>query len=142
MKASGAGGPGTVSADVRVSLAEVAGGTELSYDADAVVGGVIGGVGQRMLAGVAKKLAAEFFANVDAVLTGAPAEAGSAGEQPAVSADQRAVYRAPEAPAKRSSPAPASRFRSYWERCSAPRPHWPGCWSVSGWHRARGGVDA
>jgi hypothetical protein len=101
MKASGAGGPGTVSADVRVSLTEVAGGTELSYDADAVVGGMIGGVGQRMLAGVAKKLAAEFFASVDAVLTGAPAEAGSAGEQPAVSADQRAVYRAPAAPAKK-----------------------------------------
>jgi carbon monoxide dehydrogenase subunit G len=70
MKATGAGGPGTVSADVRVSLAEVDGNTELSYDADAVVGGVIGGVGQRMLVGVAKKLAGEFFAGVDEVLTG------------------------------------------------------------------------
>lgn len=70
MKASGAGGPGTVSADVRVNLTEVAGNTELSYEADAVVGGVIGGVGQRMLAGVAKKLAGEFFAGVDDVLAG------------------------------------------------------------------------
>ena len=75
MRASGAGGPGTVSADVRVSLAEVGGNTELSYDADAVVGGVIGGVGQRMLVGVAKKLAGEFFAGVDDVLTGNSATA-------------------------------------------------------------------
>jgi hypothetical protein len=70
MKASGAGGPGTVSADVRVSLAEVDGATRLTYDADAIVGGVIGGVGQRMLTGVAKKMAGEFFGNVDDVLTG------------------------------------------------------------------------
>lgn len=70
LKASGAGGPGTVSADVRVRLAEVADGTELSYDADAIVGGAIGGVGQRMLSGVAKKMAGEFFSGVDDVLTG------------------------------------------------------------------------
>ncbi|HEV2888593.1 MAG TPA: carbon monoxide dehydrogenase subunit G [Jatrophihabitans sp.] len=73
MKASGAGGPGTVSADVTVTLVEADDATRLRYDADAVVGGVIGGVGQRMLAGVAKKLAGEFFAAVDEVLTGARA---------------------------------------------------------------------
>jgi carbon monoxide dehydrogenase subunit G len=70
MKASGAGGPGTVSADVTVVLAEVDGATRLTYEADAIVGGVIGGVGQRMLTGVAKKMAGEFFGNVDDVLTG------------------------------------------------------------------------
>jgi carbon monoxide dehydrogenase subunit G len=70
MTASGAGGPGTVSADVRVELSEVEEGTRLSYAADAVVGGVIGGVGQRMLGGVAKKMAGEFFAGVDELLTG------------------------------------------------------------------------
>ncbi len=69
LRASGAGGPGTVSADVKVALAQVEGGTRLDYDADAVVGGVIGGVGQRMLVGVAKKMAGEFFAGVDDVLT-------------------------------------------------------------------------
>jgi hypothetical protein len=31
---------------------------------------MIGGVGQRMLTGVSKRMAAEFFANVDAVLAG------------------------------------------------------------------------
>ena len=55
-------------------LSEQDGATRLEYDADAVVGGVIGGVGQRMLTGVAKKMAGEFFAGVDDVLTGkAPA---------------------------------------------------------------------
>jgi uncharacterized protein len=71
MTASGAGGPGTVSTEVRVSLAEAGdGATTLTYDADAVVGGVIAGVGQRMLVGVAKKMAGEFFRSVDDVLTG------------------------------------------------------------------------
>ena len=71
MKASGAGAPGTVDADVVVRLApSPAGGTDLTYDADASVGGVIGGVGQRMLAGVTKKMAGQFFSAVDADISG------------------------------------------------------------------------
>lgn len=71
LRASGAGTPGTVGADVRFRLEESAtGGTDLGYDADAVVGGVIGGVGQRMLTGVAKKMAGQFFAAVDADIAG------------------------------------------------------------------------
>ncbi|MEO6879663.1 MAG: carbon monoxide dehydrogenase subunit G [Mycobacteriaceae bacterium] len=71
MKASGAGGPGTVSTEVRVTLADVGdGSTRLTYDADAVIGGAVAGVGQRMLVGVTKKTAAEFFSSVDDVLTG------------------------------------------------------------------------
>jgi len=71
LRASGAGAPGTVGADVRFSLNESAtGGTDLGYDADAVVGGVIGGVGQRMLTGVARKMAGQFFAAVDADIAG------------------------------------------------------------------------
>ena len=75
LRASGAGAPGTVQADVRVTLADLDGGsTRLDYDADAVIGGMIGGVGQRVLSGVAKKTAGEVFAAVDDVLTGrAPA---------------------------------------------------------------------
>lgn len=72
LKASGAGAPGTVSADVKVTLTQDSPGrTRLEYDADAIVGGMIGGVGQRMLIGVAKKTAGEFFRAVDGVLTGA-----------------------------------------------------------------------
>lgn len=91
MRASGAGGPGTISADVIVRLAEESDGvTRLDYDADAVVGGMIGGVGQRVLAGVAKKTAGEFFQAVDDVLTGksatalAEVPAAGGGDPPAV----------------------------------------------------------
>jgi carbon monoxide dehydrogenase subunit G len=71
LKAAGVGAPGTVSADVKVRLQQSAtGGTDLSYDADAVVGGVIGGVGQRMLTGAARKMADNFFAAVDADIAG------------------------------------------------------------------------
>ncbi|MGZ8737250.1 MAG: SRPBCC family protein [Nocardioides sp.] len=75
MKAQGAGAPGTIGAEVMVILEDgPGGGTILSYDADAVVGGMIGGVGQRMLTGVSKRMADEFFRNVDAViLAGGPA---------------------------------------------------------------------
>jgi carbon monoxide dehydrogenase subunit G len=69
LRASGSGAPGTVQADVRVTLDDAdGGGTLLSYAADAVVGGAVGGVGQRVLAGVAKKTAGEFFKAVDAAL--------------------------------------------------------------------------
>ncbi len=94
LHATGAGAPGTVNADVRVNLADADGGaTRLDYDADAVVGGVIGGVGQRMLAGVAKKTAGEFFAAVDDVLTGAEERVPS--EPPAVGAAAPTVFTAP-----------------------------------------------
>lgn len=83
LKASGSGAPGTVSAEVRIRLAAQNGGTLLTYDADAVVGGPVGGVGQRILAGVAKKTANEFFAAVDDVLTGAAVAAVAVPEAPA-----------------------------------------------------------
>lgn len=70
MHAAGAGAPGTVNADVQVTLTDVDGeSTRLDYDADAVIGGMLGGVGQRMITGVAKRTAGEFFAAVDEVLT-------------------------------------------------------------------------
>ena len=76
MKARGAGAPGTIEATVAVRLAPSAdGGTELSYDADASVGGTIGGVGQRMLAGVTKKMAGQCVAALEADIAGVrPAE--------------------------------------------------------------------
>jgi carbon monoxide dehydrogenase subunit G len=109
LKASGAGAPGTVSADVLVKLTDAGNGTtRLEYDADAVVGGMVGGVGQRMLTGVAKKTAGEFFKAVDAVLTGAPPApakatangqgAPAAAAQPGAAAAP-ATFTAPSAPA-------------------------------------------
>jgi carbon monoxide dehydrogenase subunit G len=71
LRASGSGTPGTVSADVTVDLASGDDGTtELTYNADATVGGMLGGVGQRLLATVAKRTAGEFFDAVDQVLAG------------------------------------------------------------------------
>ena len=85
MRASGAGAPGTIDADVKVQLVPSAGGgTDLSYDADASVGGAIGGVGQRMLAGVTKKMAGQFFTALDRDIAGLPPlGAGLAGAEPA-----------------------------------------------------------
>ena len=72
MHANGSGGPGTIDTTVGVTLTPLTdGGTTVGYDADAMVGGMVGGVGQRVLAGVAKKTAGLFFAAIDDVLTGA-----------------------------------------------------------------------
>jgi carbon monoxide dehydrogenase subunit G len=99
LRASGAGAPGTVTADVLVRLSDTDdGSTQLDYDADAVVGGMVGGVGQRVLAGVAKKTAGEFFKAVDGVLAGGGPDSPPAADSPAP----------PESPASADSPASAA----------------------------------
>ena len=65
MVASGSGGPGTIEVSVAVNVEPDGEGSHLTYDADATVGGMIGGVSQRMLASVGKRLAGEFFGNLD-----------------------------------------------------------------------------
>jgi carbon monoxide dehydrogenase subunit G len=71
MKLDGAGAPGTIGATVNVSFASAGDDTTtVTWDADAVVGGMIGGVGQRMLTSVSKRMAGEFFGNVDKALSG------------------------------------------------------------------------
>ena len=46
-----------------VALAEKDGGTALTYDVEAQIGGKLAQLGQRLINGSAKKLADEFFAN-------------------------------------------------------------------------------
>ncbi len=71
LRAKGSGAPGTVDTTVQVTLSDAGDGTtRLDYAADAAVGGMVGGVGQRMLSGVARKMAGQFFAAVDADLLG------------------------------------------------------------------------
>jgi len=71
MKLQGAGAPGTIGADVSVGFADAGDGrTTITYDADAVVGGMVGGVGQRMLTSVSRRMAGEFFGNVDSAIAG------------------------------------------------------------------------
>ncbi len=98
MRLQGAGAPGTIDATVRVSFSEADALTTVAYDAEATVGGMVGGVGQRMLASVSKRTAGEFFDNVAGAIGGgaagaAPAEAS--GTAPAVGQ----VFTAPPRPA-------------------------------------------
>ena len=100
LRASGAGAPGTVSADVKVSLAEHNGGTQLDYDADAVVGGMVGGVGQRMLGSVSKRMAGEFFGNVaDAIRAPTSAAGAASPDVTAATGEVGQVFTAPPRPA-------------------------------------------
>ena len=71
LRAEGASAAGTVAVDVNVNFSDLGDGTtRIDYDADAVVGGMIGGVGQRMLTSVSKRISNEFFGNVNKVLNG------------------------------------------------------------------------
>jgi uncharacterized protein len=85
MHASGAGAPGQVRATVTIELSPNGEGTTLTYSADAVVGGPVAGVGQRMITGVAKRMAAQFFTAVDAELTGTVVPIAAAPSAAAVS---------------------------------------------------------
>jgi carbon monoxide dehydrogenase subunit G len=94
MRLQGAGAPGTIDATVNVAFADADGGTTISYEADAVVGGMVGGVGQRMLTSVSKRMAKEFFDNVAGALSGpAPVEAAPG------ATSTPGVYERPAAPA-------------------------------------------
>jgi carbon monoxide dehydrogenase subunit G len=104
MRLQGAGAPGTIDATVNVAFAaDGDGATRVSYDADAVVGGMVGGVGQRMLGSVSKRMAGEFFGNVAGAIDGGPVAAPTGGAAPAAAASTGEVGRVFTAP-----PRPAS----------------------------------
>jgi hypothetical protein len=85
MRVSATGAKGKVDGDVTIRVAPAGeDATELSYVADVDVEGAIAGIGQRMLASIAKRVAADAIAGLDAALAGAlPAEALPALEPPA-----------------------------------------------------------
>lgn len=103
LRARGQGAPGTVDATVRVRLTDGDGSTRIDYEADATVGGMVGGVGQRMLGSVAKRTAGEFFAAVERDLAALAADPG-----PVAGAAQAAGRSPAEAAGSAASPAPAS----------------------------------
>lgn len=76
----GAAGFAKGSADV--TLAPSGEGTLLSYDVDAKVGGKLAQLGSRLIDGFAKKMADQFFTNLQTALE-APAEASEADAQDA-----------------------------------------------------------
>lgn len=82
---SGKGGAaGFAKGGAEVRLAEKDGGTELSYDVEAKVGGKLAQLGSRIIDGFAKKMADQFFENLQTSLEG-PAEpaAEDTAEKPA-----------------------------------------------------------
>jgi carbon monoxide dehydrogenase subunit G len=122
LRAQGQGAPGTVDATVQVRLSEGDGGTLVHYDADATVGGMVGGVGQRMLGSVARRTAGEFFAAVEQALIG-PAPAAFPLSAEAVSATGPPTGPAPETPAR---PVPAAAPGTVFAAPRRPEPVvWP-----------------
>ena len=55
-----------------VTLTEKDGGTLLTYNVEAQIGGKLAQLGQRLVNGAAKKIADEFFKNFAAIVSGAP----------------------------------------------------------------------
>ncbi|KIC47954.1 carbon monoxide dehydrogenase subunit G [Tateyamaria sp. ANG-S1] len=76
------GAAGFAKGGAQVRMAEVDGGTELSYDVEAKVGGKLAQLGSRIIDGFAKKMADQFFANLQETLEGpAPAEEASEADE-------------------------------------------------------------
>jgi carbon monoxide dehydrogenase subunit G len=73
----GIAGFGKMTATVTLSDAE-AGGTLLTYVAEAQVGGKLAQIGSRLVTSVANKLAAEFFERFNATMSAAAENAGAA----------------------------------------------------------------
>ena len=65
MIVEGKGGPGFVKGTGDFDLVESGGGTAITYAGDMQVGGVIAGVGQRMIEAAAKMLAGKFFSELE-----------------------------------------------------------------------------
>jgi carbon monoxide dehydrogenase subunit G len=61
LEIEGSGGPGVVKGSAKITLEPNSEGTLVRVDGDGQVGGMLAGVGQRMLPGVAKMLMNQFF---------------------------------------------------------------------------------
>jgi uncharacterized protein len=80
---SGKGGPaGMASGGANVRLEEKAGGTLLTYDADAKVSGKVAQLGQRLIDATARQLADKFFENFAREVEGPSAAAAPGGGPP------------------------------------------------------------
>lgn len=116
MRLRGEGAPGSIDATVQVRLDDRGDdGTRIDYDADAIVGGMIGGVGQRMLTSVSKRMATEFFGNVTEAMAGhrdiGPAAADGAGpSDDTAAAPSGAVFTSASPADARSAPGSGADF--------------------------------
>lgn len=71
MTIEGGGRPGTLKATGELRLAEQDGKTVVAYSGDAQVTGLIASVGHRLIGGVAKQMAGDFFKALERELTNA-----------------------------------------------------------------------
>lgn len=149
LTANGSGGPGTIGATVTVRLVKADdGGTDIAYDADAVVGGAIGGVGQRMLGGVARRLATQFFAAIDADIARGGATGPEAGQQrslaqatgeasasaaPSTGGDSAPAFSATTAAPAPGTASPEPSARSWGPAAAAPGSSGPSAQGVPAW---------
>lgn len=73
----GSGGvAGFAKGGAAVRLADVEEGTELTYDADAQIGGKLAQLGSRLITGFARKMADQFFERFQAEVEGTAAQEG------------------------------------------------------------------
>jgi carbon monoxide dehydrogenase subunit G len=61
LSVEGSGGPGFVKGEALISLADAEGGTQITVAGDGQVGGMIAGVGQRVLLPAARMMMNQFF---------------------------------------------------------------------------------
>ena len=70
LKGTGTGVGSSVNMDTSIDLAEVDGGTKLTYNANVQIGGTLASVGQRVIGGTVEKTIAEVFGCVKKQLEG------------------------------------------------------------------------
>ena len=120
---TGEGQGGTVGfakGGAKVRLAESDGGTLLSYEVDAQVGGRLAQLGGPIIDATAKQLAGKFFQEFGAVVSGAGAPAGPAAATASAQSASSAASTAAAAPAAAYAPARA-----------APAPSLPAAWLLA-----------
>ncbi len=71
------GAAGFAKGGAKVTLTAAGDGTELAYDVEAKVGGKLAQLGSRIIDGFAKKMADQFFNNLQEVLEGPPEDDGT-----------------------------------------------------------------
>ncbi|GLQ27725.1 CoxG family protein [Sulfitobacter pacificus] len=75
------GAAGFAKGGAEVRLVGKDGGTELTYDVEAKVGGKLAQLGSRIIDGFAKKMADQFFQNLQSTLEGPADDVADAGEE-------------------------------------------------------------
>lgn len=70
LRGEGKGAPGWTKGQAVLTLAPEGTGTRVTAKGDAQIGGTIAGVGQRMMEGIAKSMARDFFAAIERILDG------------------------------------------------------------------------